>query len=792
MRIKEIRCDQFAGLHDREYDFENGLNLIIGDNESGKSTLVDLLYHLFFQDAVIDGRRDRDFKDRYFPKSTGAYQGDTIDGEIRFKTEEGTYKLSKEWSGKNGTVKLRLPNGTVIRDEDTIHTILAKELVYGRGVYDELVFASQRRPQTILRGLLSGEPSVNTKELATAVSKAVMEIGGIAIDEMEDALRETVSSYEGKWDFDLDMPEGGKKRGINNRWKKGAGSIVNAYYDMEEISAAREEAESAERKVDNINAEIRSKKQERSRIEEQRERFSKVRSLLTTQAANKKLLQNAEAALQDMQNDLSLWPSELDKLSKANKLKEQLQQAKIKELYESVKSLIDKRDSLRDELNQVGMIEQTDVDTAVSLERNIHRSESMLQGMNLTARIKKLGETDVQVVSAASGEALTGYADEIDITEAVDILVPGVVDIQLAPKGVDVDSIRVALTATRKEYDAIINRYGVSSVEQLREKQNSAKDLAYRLDRSEKDIQSKLGDTQWDDLCSDAASVPAGIQSKKDIEQDISILCGRKPIDAFIGGCETQISNYEKTYGTVEALSASMKEKDAEVISLRKKIENAESMPDEFSWISDPEQYDESLKTSLEEMQSQLEELRDNLSAAERALKEKSAEEYTEEYLQAKSIFDELKAEHSRWEHILTVFIAIKNNAKGNPLADVETYFRDYLSAISQGKLVLNRIADDLGSSIASGNSRLTADILSDGTKDTIALAFRLAVLKHLFPNGGCTAVFDDPFTDMDPSRTEQACRMIQEFAETNQVIFVSCDDKYKQYLNGHVICISE
>ena len=85
---------------------------------------------------------------------------------------------------------------------------------------------------------------------------------------------------------------------------------------------------------------------------------------------------------------------------------------------------------------------------------------------------------------------------------------------------------------------------------------------------------------------------------------------------------------------------------------------------------------------------------------------------------------------------------------------------------------------------------RLTADILSDGTKDTVALAFRLAVLKHLFPNGGCTTVFDDPFTDMDPTRTEQACQMIQDFAQNNQVIFVSCDDKYKKYLKGNVISI--
>ena len=83
---------------------------------------------------------------------------------------------------------------------------------------------------------------------------------------------------------------------------------------------------------------------------------------------------------------------------------------------------------------------------------------------------------------------------------------------------------------------------------------------------------------------------------------------------------------------------------------------------------------------------------------------------------------------------------------------------------------------------------RLTYDTLSDGTKDTIALAFRLAMLEHLFPEGNGLAVFDDPFTDMDPGRVRQACRLVQKFAERNQVIFTTCDNKYEEIFgNGPV-----
>ena len=67
--------------------------------------------------------------------------------------------------------------------------------------------------------------------------------------------------------------------------------------------------------------------------------------------------------------------------------------------------------------------------------------------------------------------------------------------------------------------------------------------------------------------------------------------------------------------------------------------------------------------------------------------------------------------------------------------------------------------------------------------KDTISLAFRLAMLEHLYPEGEGLAVFDDAFTEMDPRRVQQSCELIRKFAEKNQVIFITCDDKYSDLM---------
>ena len=77
---------------------------------------------------------------------------------------------------------------------------------------------------------------------------------------------------------------------------------------------------------------------------------------------------------------------------------------------------------------------------------------------------------------------------------------------------------------------------------------------------------------------------------------------------------------------------------------------------------------------------------------------------------------------------------------------------------------------------------------LSEGTKETVSLAFRLAVLDHLFPDGGGVIVLDDPFTDMDSERTNQACKLVKECAKRHQVIFMTCRTEYLQMLGGNTI----
>ena len=71
MRIKRIKCDQFAGLNQVSIDFKDGMNVVVGENESGKSSLMDLASNVLFKTRKLDKRSDAGFIDSCFPKKAG-------------------------------------------------------------------------------------------------------------------------------------------------------------------------------------------------------------------------------------------------------------------------------------------------------------------------------------------------------------------------------------------------------------------------------------------------------------------------------------------------------------------------------------------------------------------------------------------------------------------------------------------------------------------------------------------------------------------------------------------------
>ena len=798
MRIKRVECDQFAGLTGKDLEFGKGLNLVVGENESGKSTIIDLIFQLLFKDVKLDGRRDTDFIDQYFPKKVGGPQGDVIDGVLVFETPSGTYRLKKEWEKGEGTCRLTLPDGTSMKGAAAVREILQKELKHRAGVYSEIVFASRKRNQIAVESImraLGKKPdalSDTRADLTSTLTRAALETGGVSLDKIEKAIREKMDALIGRWDWAADAPEGGPKRATClNPWTKGAGEIVKAYYAADEVRGRQADAERAERAVEAEKADIQALLKKKRDAENERNAFQKFRGLLGQRSLLDSAIKNLEGSIKEQSGALKKWPGLSSDIAKARELQTKLKQAHIHELFLKAAPAHQSYLDRQTEFANMKEVDSVDLKHLRDVTNQKQREESRLAGMNLAAKIRKLGSAEIKVTSAASGEALELKDGEVQITEAVDIIVPGIIQMQLMPKGVDVETVKQNIASCTAEMKALYAKYGIGSLTELQEMSAAYSDVKQETERLRLKFEKTLGDNSWEEIKLLNDSVPAEIEPEAQIRRQIADLCGFKTVDQYIGGLEATLSEYENKYGSIDALKASVENLNQEKETKQEKLDSLDEIPEEYRGIDDPDRHDEELQAKIEDCRERIASRNERLQEAERNLGDKSAEEYSEELQDKEAALETKKAEYGHWNNIYRVFCRLKEQSAGNPVEDIEARFREYLEVISDGSLKLHSMDEQMSVQLASGANALTYDILSDGTKDTISLAFRLAMLEHLYPEGNGLAVFDDPFTDMDPKRVEQSCKLIEKYAENNQVIFVTCDDKYRNYLSGNVIPVA-
>lgn len=102
MRINEVRLNNFGKFNNKSIRLEEGINLIYGDNEAGKSTIHTFVKGMLFGIEKLRGRASKDDTYlKYQPWDTpGAYNG-SMDIEIKGKTYRilrNFDKSTKNWS----------------------------------------------------------------------------------------------------------------------------------------------------------------------------------------------------------------------------------------------------------------------------------------------------------------------------------------------------------------------------------------------------------------------------------------------------------------------------------------------------------------------------------------------------------------------------------------------------------------------------------------------------------------------------------------------------------------------
>ena len=788
MKIKSIACTQFAGIRDRSVSFADGINVVFGMNESGKSTLVDLISRTLFQNPRIDGRRDREFRERYFPVAGKgrAVVGDFVDGKITFDTPNGVYTLSKKWGAAPDCV-LSTPDGA-ISDPVSVAAVLGEALNYGEGVYSDMLLSSQHFAGESLKSILDPSAKTDAKQQITdAVSRAFAQSDGISIDAIGQAIQERIAALEGKhWDTERNAPE---KR--NGRWSNGLGEVHKAYHALLDAREALEELQTAEEEADRAAEVLAEADADHAAAQAACELFSGFAGKLALQKERRKNADRLEKELNKLRQTLEEWPELAQNAERARTLLSARERRALLDKYSAARSISDELRTLTDSAEASPCPTDSEISRAKKAQRSISALENRLCGMNLHAAIKMLGGNTVEVVSLRTGLPVDISDGSAEINEAVKLTVPGVMEMQLSPADIDAGEITASIAEQRELLGGILGSYGVNSTEELEQLAKNLSEAAAKAENAAARLSVTLGDITLEQLEEQVRTIPEDIPEKAAIDRDILSLCGRTDPAGYIAAKEAILNGYTAEYGSIGEAKARAFDMDAELKKARAAVCVPEDIPEEFLGISDPEAHLASLKRAQESSRArQREALTERTAAVSRLeqLQSSSAEDPRESVQAAERAFEEQKTLLSRWLHIAEVFEEQKQRLHSEPMKDIAESFTRYLGAITGGSVTSEfPEADRLNVSVYSNDRPMDHRKLSEGTKETVSLAFRLAVLDHLFPDGG-VIVLDDPFTDMDAERTTQSCELLRLCAKRHQVIFLTCREEYIPMLNGNTI----
>ena len=100
MKIKNVKINNFGKLENKEIEFEDNINLIYGENESGKSTLLKFISSMFYGASKNKNGKNITDYEKYKPWNNGEFSG-----KIKYELDNGeTFEIFREFDKKNPKV----------------------------------------------------------------------------------------------------------------------------------------------------------------------------------------------------------------------------------------------------------------------------------------------------------------------------------------------------------------------------------------------------------------------------------------------------------------------------------------------------------------------------------------------------------------------------------------------------------------------------------------------------------------------------------------------------------------
>lgn len=800
MHIKSFSTNRFAGLEDLNINFEDGLNVILGENESGKSTIINGIQSSIFKNIKLlkNNNKDKDFIKNFMPISGG----DFIDGKVIISTESGDYEVFREWSN-NPNILLKTPNGDLIKDENRVNTILKEALIFGESTYSSIVFAKQKDLKKSIDNIIVDEDI--TKELSDLLRQTLMELDGVSIDVIKKNLDLELDDLYKRWNIEKNYPE--NNRGINNPYKVGIGKVLESFYEKENLRIVTDRAFENEKNFEEVSIKLKEISEYRNKCHSEKidlevlsEDINK-RSILESNMAliNKNLNEYTDINTQWPKNEqkLEFYIEELEKLEKRKEkfekelleVKKSIRKRELIQRIDKIKKINSEKDILEESLKNCKNIVDEDISLLESLNKEIINIETAI---NAGKMILRLNNSKKEIFIKRDLEKEEALEENIEYSSKGFISISNEdFNIEIKSGEIDYDELSKKHLLLKSDFENSLKRLEIKDIEEGKENNKNIKEIQYNILKKSEEINYILSNSKLEDLQEE-------LKDLEEIEENIDeslINFELKNINneiiekkSTIKINEEKINFWKEKYGTQDRLFDMVIEEKTNLKLKEKEYEKLKPLPKEF------ESTDSFLKrlNFLKEESSNLDEevlrLRTLHLEAKNNLSDETYEELKKSSIEAQRNFEKNLNRGIKLLKIQKVFFQVKEDLEMDPMESLVKEFKRVLSTITLGKYDNSSIDETFEIELLKNGNKVPLELLSAGTYDSVALAFRFAILKHLFEENSGYVVLDDCLVDLDPMRKKEAVALIQEFGKENQIIFTTCDPTTAQMLGGNII----